>query len=151
MKPLALVVSLAALLSTASCAIDHQHPWLPAAVEDAAAKKQPLVIELYATWCGPCLHFEEKILTQPRVKQALAGVRFIRYDIDTPVGRDAYQRCRATSVPTFVGIDAHGKILLFKEGSPDQADAFLAFLAEAQSVLRPAREGDSGYDLRPSL
>jgi hypothetical protein len=72
------------------------------------------------------------------VQAALAGVVFVRYDIDTPVGQDAYRRCNGSAIPTFVGIDAGGQVRLFKQGSEDAADEFLAFLAQAKQVLAPA-------------
>jgi len=134
-RVLVFAFTLATLLLTTGCIPASHHPWLPYAIEEAAQQKKPLVIEFYATWCKPCARFEENILKQPRVQQALQDVVFIRYDIDSRAGRDAYLRCRARSVPTFVGIDSGGHIRLLKEGTESSADEFLVFLAEAKAVL----------------
>jgi len=126
------------LLLAVGCAAPQGPSTLEEVVEQAAAQKQPLVIEFYATWCGPCKHFERDILPDPRVQAALAGVTFVRYDVDTPRGQDAFQRCHAQAMPTFVGVDAGGQVRLFKEGTEGSADEFLAFLAQAKRVLAPA-------------
>jgi thiol:disulfide interchange protein len=109
--------------------------WLMTRVDEAAAEKKPLVVEFYATWCKPCRHFEAHILPDPRVQAALAGFVFVRYDIDTTVGRDAYNRCQGKALPMVVGIDAEGVIRLQKVGQEPTADNFLTFLAEAEQVL----------------
>lgn len=132
--PLALLTF---VLLSAACAAARGPSTLTSVIDDAAAQKKPLVIEFYATWCGPCKHFERDILPDPRVQAALAGLMFVRYDVDTPNGQDAFQRCHAQAMPTFVGVDAGGQVRLFKEGTESSADEFLAFLAQARHVLAP--------------
>jgi thiol:disulfide interchange protein DsbD len=112
-----------------------QHPSLAFAIDDAAAQKKPLVVEFYATWCGPCKRFERDVLPDARVQAALAGVSFVRYDIDSPAGREAYDACHGSAVPIFVGIDRDGTVRLYKEGAEGSPDEFLAFLAQAKAVL----------------
>jgi thiol:disulfide interchange protein len=129
---------LATFALTGACAGSQGPPTLTSVVDAAAAQRRPLVIEFYATWCGPCKHFERDILPDPRVQAALAGMLFVRYDVDTPEGQDAFQRCHASAMPTFVGVDAAGRVRLFKEGTERSADDFLAFLAQAKQVLAPA-------------
>jgi thiol:disulfide interchange protein DsbD len=111
----------------------------------AAAREEhrPLVVEFYAQWCKPCHVFEERVLPDPRVQQALANVRFVRYDIDTPVGQDAARRCQVTAVPTVVGVDHQGYVRLVKRGTEPTPERFLDFLAEASRVLSDAPRGDS--------
>jgi thiol:disulfide interchange protein len=122
----------------AACAAPQGPSTLTSVIDDAAAQRKPLVIEFYATWCGPCKHFERAILPDPRVQAALAGMVFVRYDVDTPNGQDAFARCHASAMPTFVGVDAAGQVRLFKEGTGGTADDFLDFLAQAKHVLAPA-------------
>jgi thiol:disulfide interchange protein DsbD len=126
--------ALFALFLTA-CSLNNGPPRLGYAVEAAAEHKKPLVVEFYATWCGPCKHFESTILPDARVQAALAGVEFVRYDVDTDVGKEAFERCHASAMPTFVGIDRTGVVRLFKTGTESSADEFLDFLAQAKRVL----------------
>ena len=121
-------------LTLGACAMPQQ-PWLQVAIDDAAARQKPLVVEFYASWCKPCKHFEAHILTDPRVQAALADVIFVRYDIDGRTGHDAAERCRSRGVPTVVAIDANGVVRLKKTGTEQSADEFLAFLEQAKHVL----------------
>jgi thioredoxin:protein disulfide reductase len=134
--PVALIVVVLALLAlVASCAAPS-NPWRDL-VKKAAAENKPLVVEFYATWCKPCRHFEEKILPDPRVQAALVGLEFVRYDVDSPSGSDAYRRCGGKALPMVVGVDREGRIRLLKTGTELGADEFLSFLAQARRVLGP--------------
>jgi thiol:disulfide interchange protein DsbD len=104
-------------------------------IDAAREEHRPLIVEFYATWCKPCHVFEEQVLPDPRVQQALANVRFVRYDIETTVGQDAARRCQVTGVPTVVGIDDKGYIRLVKRGTEPTPERFLDFLAEAERAL----------------
>ena len=132
------LATLALALALVACGTP-QHPSLAYAIDDAAAQKKPLVVELYATWCGPCKRFERDILPDARVQAALGGVSFVRYDIDSPTGAEAYRACHASAVPTFVGIDRDGIVRLFKEGAEGSPEEFLAFLTQAKAVLGAPR------------
>ena len=125
---------LVAALVLSGCGASTHHPWLQYAVEEAASQKKLLVLEFGAKWCKPCQHFEADVLVDARVQRALEGLMFIRYDIDTPSGRDAYLRCSGRAVPTFVAIDGAGHILLLKQGTEPTPDGFLEFLTEAHRV-----------------
>lgn len=123
----------ASVLSLTAC-VKNAPQYLPVVVEDAAEQRKPLVVELYANWCKPCQAFEQNVLPDPRVQEALRDVMFVRYDVDRPTGQDAQARCRTNAVPTLVGIDREGKIRLLLKGAPD-AEHFLMFLQQARQVL----------------
>ena len=125
----------AAALAAGCGAPDGHHALLPYAIDAAAKAHQPLVVEFNAVWCKPCEIFATQVLTDPRVVAALKDVYFVQYDIDTNAGRDAMLRCRVRGVPTVVGIDTKGFVLLKKTGTEPTADQFLEFLREAHVRL----------------
>jgi thioredoxin:protein disulfide reductase len=127
-----------ALLTVVLTACASAPGWIDDTIAAAAKQKKPLIVEFYARWCKPCRHFEEQILTDPRVQAALANVVFVRYDIEAPAGKDAYARCQGQGIPLVVGIDGQGNIRLAKTGTESTPDEFLQFLGEAQVVLGAA-------------
>jgi thiol:disulfide interchange protein len=125
-----------ALIVLVGCApVDLDRALLPYAIEAARDQKKPLIIELGASWCKPCRIFEQRVLTDPRVQEAMRDVIFVRYDIDTPRGKDAQRRTRSRGVPTVLGIDHRGFIRVKKVGTEPTADEFLVFMKQAHAVL----------------
>jgi thiol-disulfide isomerase/thioredoxin len=108
-------------------------PTLDEAIAHAAQTNKPLVVELYAEWCGPCHVFEEKVLTRADVKSELATVDFIRYDIDRPIGGDIADRFNAAGVPAFLVFDRAGKER-FRHLGGFAPREFLDFLARANGA-----------------
>ena len=80
-------------------------PTLDVARADAQKAGRALVIELGATWCGPCRAFERDVLPAPEVIVALTTVSFVRYDGDVAPGDAVAQQLRVTAFPTFLIID----------------------------------------------
>ena len=91
----------------------------------AAAEDRPLVVEFWATWCGPCKYFEEYTLRDERVKRALADVRFLRIDGEKEPGE--MRKCGASSYPTFVVLSDDGKVVARMKGTAGAA-GFIDFL-----------------------
>ena len=91
-------------------------PTLDDSIAHAAAANKPLVVELYAEWCGPCHEFEAQVLPRADVKRALGTVDFVRYDIDQPAGEAIAQQFNSTSVPTFLVLDSSGREIMRQVG-----------------------------------
>lgn len=128
-------VLLAACAAALSACVTPGPQYLPLVIKDAATQQKPLVVEFYANWCKPCQQFEQHVLPDPRVQEALRDVMFVRYDVERPTGQDAQRRCRVTALPSMVGIDGTGKIRLLKQGTESTPDEFLVFLKQAKQVL----------------
>ncbi|CAI4308830.1 CDA_G0006180.mRNA.1.CDS.1 [Saccharomyces cerevisiae] len=68
-----------------------------------------LVIDFYATWCGPCKMMQPHLT---KLIQAYPDVRFVKCDVDE--SPDIAEECEVTAMPTFVlGKDGQliGKII----------------------------------------
>ncbi len=80
----------------------QQHTWttldqpaaLEAALAEARAAGQPVVVDLYADWCISCKVIERDVLPAVEVRQQLAGFRQIRFDMtaSTPQQRALLDR-----------------------------------------------------------
>ena len=127
----------ALVMAVAACGASRGPGGLPYVVEQARAARVPLVVELGATWCGPCRIFESRVLPDPRVQEALKGIMFVRYDVDSPAGQDAQGRIGIRLVPVVVGIDGTGRVRLLKKGTESTPEHFLEFLREVHAVLDP--------------
>ncbi|WP_031325940.1 thioredoxin family protein, partial [Pseudomonas taiwanensis] len=54
---------------------------LDAALAQAKAAGQPVLLDWYADWCISCKVIEREVLTAPQVQAQLAGFKLLRFDI----------------------------------------------------------------------
>jgi len=103
-----------------------------AAVEQAQAKKAPLLIDFYADWCGPCHLMDEQVFTDPRVIKALGGWVCLKLDMDKrPDVALAYQ---SRSIPRTIVINLAGEIVGDHIGFVPAAE-YLKFLENTRPYL----------------
>lgn len=77
---------------------------LEAALNDAAAHGQPVLIDFWATWCGNCRAME-RILAEPQVRASLQGVTVVKFQAekpDEPAVRPLFDRWKLPGLPSFV-------------------------------------------------
>lgn len=70
----------------------------------AKASGQPVLIDMWATWCKNCLTMDKTTLADARVKAALAGyvkIKFQAEDPDAPAVKDVMQRFDAVGLPAY--------------------------------------------------
>jgi thiol-disulfide isomerase/thioredoxin len=111
----------------------------------AQAKKtgQPVIVDFFTTWCHPCKDFDAKILPDAAVQKALGEVIYVRYDAeDGGPGLEAADRYSISSYPSFLALDAEGKIRARFEGLPPDPAPFLAFIDKARGAMGESRLGD---------
>ena len=60
---------------------------LPALEKQLTDNKQPIMLVFHADWCISCKQFEEDVLANPTVKEAIKGFKLINADI-TPFNED---------------------------------------------------------------
>jgi hypothetical protein len=132
-------VSWRGLALVLACGSAAASPRFEDALQRAAAANKPLVVELSATWCGPCRNFERDVLANVRVRSALYAVEWVQYDIDEAPGDAVAARYHASGVPAFLVIGSDGRELARHDGAGDIA-WFLRFLANAQSRVASTTE-----------
>lgn len=91
---------------------------------EVEASKNPVVIDVYATWCGPCM--EMKPIFEETAKQLSSKYTFAELNVDE--SRELAIHYGITSVPTFVFLK-NGKVVGKKTGYMD-ADEFNASIQE---------------------
>jgi thiol:disulfide interchange protein DsbD len=87
-------------------------PYTEAAFQQALARHEPMVIDIYADWCIPCVELDHMTFRDPEVVSALSSVRTLRLDAtsEVPAGGEALlERYDIYGVPTILLIDRHGQ------------------------------------------
>lgn len=79
------------------------------AIGKARAAGQPMVIDFWATWCGPCLRLKKETFEDSAVVELLKDVTFVAVDLDKfPQLGEAYS---VASVPAVLLVDRRGRII----------------------------------------
>lgn len=103
----------------------------------AAEKNMPVMVDVYADWCGPCKMMEKRVFTQKKIAKFYSE-NFINYKLDTETreGSELADSFGVEAIPTFLFFDANGKLI--KQSSavmaPDQ------FLRLGMSALKKANK-----------
>jgi tetratricopeptide (TPR) repeat protein len=100
------VLALATLALLASAPIPE--PPLEKVLAEAAAARQPVLLDVYTTWCGPCRHLAANVLPAPEVRRALGTYRFQRYDAEHGRGVEVARRYQVESYPTLLVLNPDG-------------------------------------------
>ena len=79
------------------------------AFERARKNKPPIVIDFFATWCGPCIRLKKETLSDAEVAKRLAKMELIYVDVDKHPS--LARRYRVASVPDVFLIDADGLVV----------------------------------------
>ena len=84
-----------------------------AAVKLAKKTKRDLLVDFFATWCGPCKMLDKTTYKDPQVKKFLSKFVLVKLDVDIPKNRLVVRYYEASSLPSVGIITAAGK---FKGG-----------------------------------
>ncbi len=108
----------------------------PAALEEAAQNKKPVVMDFYADWCIPCHELDQFTYSNPKVIRALDRFARIKVDLtssDDPSAEKIIEKFEIAGVPTILFLDSTGKEVK-KIRTPGFVDAkeFLALIDEPQ-------------------
>lgn len=101
-----------------------------AALQQARSSEKLVVIDFFATWCGPCKMMDRNTFTDSQVQSSLA--EFVPLKIDVDRQPEVASRYGIEALPTTVVVDSTGKQVTKAVGYLDPK-SFLAVLNAANS------------------
>lgn len=90
------------------------------AVAQAKQENKPLIVDFWATWCGPCKQMEAT--TWKDAKVAAASARFIMVKQDVDQAREVAAKFKIESVPTILFLGSDGQIKNQQVGGVDATE-----------------------------
>ena len=87
-------------------------PYSEAALERARREQRPVLIDVYADWCLPCVEMDHTTFHNPEVVRALADVATLRLDATREVpeeGARLLEQYRVFGAPTILFFDRTGR------------------------------------------
>lgn len=75
---------------------------------EAASSGKPLLIDMYADWCGPCRTLGEEYFTSEEMYPVLSNFVLLRIDVDNPDMATYAQSYSVSAIPCVVIAEADG-------------------------------------------
>lgn len=89
----------------------HAEGWQTAfepAMKAAEAQKAPVVVDMWASWCGPCLKFAKTTLPDEAVVARLDGFVTVKLDMDAPENEALWRRYNVDNLPRVLFLSPDG-------------------------------------------
>ncbi len=109
-------------------------PYSDAVFEQSLRAGRPVIVDVYADWCLPCVELDHVTFRQPKVQQALRAVAALRIDATRDVSDEAqalFTRYDIYGVPT---------VLFFDRTGTEQKDLRVLGFVPPEDVLERLRK-----------
>lgn len=120
------------------------HEGFSQALAQAKSKSQPVLVDFEAPWCYSCYYMRKHVLDRPGFAALSERLVLLRTDVDTEAGEALKKKYAVTFLPTYVLLDADGKVLGRVVGEQTEAD----FLAALKALLESSAPGPEGLAVR---
>ena len=67
------------------------------------------MVDVFATWCGPCQKLDKEVFPTPAVRKEAAGWLAVRVDAESPQGEEVVKRYHVVGYPTVLFLDPAGR------------------------------------------
>lgn len=118
-------------------AIDWQTDYHEA-LKLAKEQNKPLLIDFFATWCGPCRMMDEQVYTDAEVVQATSAYVTVKVDIDAD--EKTAMAYGVHSIPRNIVLNVHGEMIGDRLGFME-SEEFIAYLKDTGENTHKKIEG----------
>ena len=128
------VLMVATFLCSFPVVADAQIDWIrdyKAGIKRAQETKLPVMIDFWASWCGPCIRMDREVYNQPKLIEASKRFVFIQVDIDRDSGTAA--KYGAQVIPMMVFIDPWENVLMNRRA--------FAYASDILEMMKPMPAG----------
>ena len=89
--------------------VDWKPPPFKNALEKAKQENEPIFIDFFAVWCGPCKTLDKVTYQDPKVVEYLNSIVAVKYDAEKDEGEVLAKRYRVKAFPTLMLVGPDGR------------------------------------------
>jgi len=130
MKKLSIIIFLAIAGNTSAQVIWYQN--FKAAQAVAMQKDQLILMDFWATWCGPCKTMDKELWSQAEVAEF--SKNFVPFKVDVDYNRELAMKYNATSIPKVILVTVTGEVVWEQTGF-SMARAYKEVLSKVPNSL----------------